>query len=139
MKKMINYAFVYAIVAMVGGVFYREFTKFNNFYGVTSLGKIHVHLFVLGMVFFLVLALFCNAIKVDETKNFNKAILIYNIGLIWMIVMLVVRGVSEVMLFELSNDVSAAISGLSGLGHIIIAVGLIWVLLKLKEATKKLA
>ncbi|HBQ75240.1 MAG TPA: hypothetical protein DD755_16045, partial [Erysipelotrichaceae bacterium] len=27
MKKTINLAFLYAILAMIGGVFYREFTK----------------------------------------------------------------------------------------------------------------
>ena len=31
MKKYINIAFIYAISAMVGGVVYREFTKFNGF------------------------------------------------------------------------------------------------------------
>lgn len=30
-KKYINFAFIYAIVAMVFGVFYREFTKFIGF------------------------------------------------------------------------------------------------------------
>lgn len=31
MKKSINFALFYAIAAMAGGVFYREFTKFNDF------------------------------------------------------------------------------------------------------------
>ena len=33
MKKYINTAFIYAIAAMAGGVFYREFTKGNGFEG----------------------------------------------------------------------------------------------------------
>ena len=37
MKKFINISLIYAIAAMAGGVFYREFTKFNNFTGVTAL------------------------------------------------------------------------------------------------------
>ena len=41
---------IYAISAMVGGVFYREFTKFNDFEGITMLGKVHTHLFLLGML-----------------------------------------------------------------------------------------
>ena len=52
-KKFINTSFLYAILAMIGGVFYREFTKINQFVGATALGKVHVHLFVLGMIFFL--------------------------------------------------------------------------------------
>jgi len=33
MKKYANSALMYAILAMVGGVFFREFTKFNGFEG----------------------------------------------------------------------------------------------------------
>ena len=33
MKKYLNIAFAYAIAAMVGGVFYREFTKYSGFTG----------------------------------------------------------------------------------------------------------
>ena len=43
MKRYINISLAYAIAAMAGGVFYREFTKYNNFTGVTSLGKVHAH------------------------------------------------------------------------------------------------
>ncbi|MEG1991497.1 MAG: DUF2871 family protein, partial [Christensenella sp.] len=31
MKKYLNISLIYAIVAMAGGVFYREFTKLNGF------------------------------------------------------------------------------------------------------------
>ena len=50
MKKYLNISLVYGIAAMVGGVFYREFTKWNGFTGVTALGKVHAHLFLLGML-----------------------------------------------------------------------------------------
>ena len=58
MKKLLNTAFIYALAAMAGGVFYREFTKFNGFSGRTALGLVHTHLFLLGTVFFLLAALF---------------------------------------------------------------------------------
>lgn len=45
MKKYLNISLIYAIAAMVGGVFYREFTKWNGFTGMTALGKVHTHLF----------------------------------------------------------------------------------------------
>ena len=50
MKKYLNISLGYAIAAMLGGVFYREFTKWNEFTGVTTLGKVHTHLFLLGMI-----------------------------------------------------------------------------------------
>lgn len=39
MKKYANAAIVYSFLALAGGVFYREFTKFNGFGGATSLGS----------------------------------------------------------------------------------------------------
>ena len=49
MKKLLNTSMAYMIAALAGGVFYREFTKFNGYAGETALGKVHTHLFVLGM------------------------------------------------------------------------------------------
>ena len=48
MKKYIKIAFVYAVLAMASGVFYREFTKFNEFTAKTALSVTHLHLFVLA-------------------------------------------------------------------------------------------
>lgn len=58
MKKYLNISLIYAILAMVGGVFYREFTKLNGYTGVTALGKVHTHLFLLGIVMFLIITVF---------------------------------------------------------------------------------
>lgn len=37
MKRYVNTALLYAVLAMAGGVFYREFTKLGGFGGETSL------------------------------------------------------------------------------------------------------
>lgn len=58
MKKYINISIIYAVLAMAGGVFFREFTKYNSFEGTTALGKAHVHLFLLGMIVYLLVASF---------------------------------------------------------------------------------
>lgn len=55
MKRYINYSIVYAVLALVGGVFYREFTKMNYYTGWTTLSVVHTHYFILGMMFFLML------------------------------------------------------------------------------------
>lgn len=49
MKRYMNASLLYALLAMVGGVFYREFTKFNGFTARTSLGVVHTHYFLLGV------------------------------------------------------------------------------------------
>ncbi len=135
-KKLINISLYYAIAAMVGGVFYREFTKWNGFTGVTALGKVHVHLFVLGMAVFLIAALFSERQNLAASKKWNVFMRFYNIGLILAVIMLVVRGVTQVLAIPLSTGMSAAISGVAGLGHIILAIGMIAFLLCLKETAE---
>lgn len=71
MKKYLNISLIYAIAAMAGGVFYREFTKFNNYTEATALGKVHTHLFLLGMVIFLLTALFAARYHLEEIKTFR--------------------------------------------------------------------
>lgn len=137
MKKMINIALVYAIAAMVGGVFYREFTKFNGFVERTTLGFVHTHLFLLGMIVFLVVALFvAQNTELRENKKFKLFMVIYNIGVPVTAVMLAVRGVFQVLGITLTTGASAAISGIAGLGHIFTGVGIILLLISLKATAK---
>ena len=74
MKKYINRSIIYAILAMVGGVFYREFTKIMGFTGVTALGKVHVHLLVLGTFVYLIISLFSKQINFEKEKTFVDCI-----------------------------------------------------------------
>ena len=136
MKKYLNYSLGYANAAMVGGVFYREFTKWNGYTGVTALGKVHVHLFILGTLVFLLVALFASHLDLEENKNFRLFMKLYNIGLPLMVIMLIVRGVPQVLQIELSSGINAMISGIAGIGHILVGVGLILFLLALKKLAK---
>lgn len=136
MKKYINISMVYAIAAMVGGVFYREFTKYNGFTGITSLGKVHTHLFVLGMLVFLVVALFSRHCDLKGQKTFRAFLYIYNIGVPLSAVMMTVRGITQVLNIPLSSGADASISGIAGIGHILVGVGIILLLVSLKKASK---
>ncbi|MEG0751646.1 MAG: DUF2871 domain-containing protein [Oscillospiraceae bacterium] len=136
MKKYLNLSLGYAIAAMVGGVFYREFTKFNSFTGVTALGKVHVHLFLLGMIVFLMVALFAAHSKLQEQKLFRVFFAVYNVGVPLTAVMLVVRGIPQVLGFTLSAGVSAAISGMAGIGHILTGIGIVCLILSLRKIAK---
>ena len=136
MKKCINISLLYAIAAMVGGVFYREFTKFNSFTGATALGKVHVHLFVLGMAVFLITALFADRRDLTRLRTYRVFLVIYNIGVPMTAVMLLVRGVTQVLGLSLSSGASAAISGIAGIGHILTGAGIILLLITLKEAAE---
>lgn len=135
MKKMINLAFIYSIVALLLGVFYREFTKCNGFEGVTTLGKAHGHLLALGTIFFLIIGLYADKLDLFN-KGYSKALITYNVGLICMVTMLVVRGSLQVLNTPLSSGMNASIAGIAGLGHIILAIGLIWQLSTIKKFAK---
>ena len=136
MKKYVNIALAYAIAAMVGGVFYREFTKYNGFTGVTALGKVHAHLFLLGMLVFLVVALYGTYNDLGKIKTFRAFLLTYNIGVPLTAIMLVIRGVAQVRGLALSAAANASISGIAGIGHILTGAGIILLLLSLKKLAK---
>ena len=138
MKKLVNTAFTYTVVALVCGVINREFTKMVGFTGQTNLSLLHTHLFTLGMLFFLVVLALEAIFKVSEQKMFKWFFIIYNIGLVLSAMMMAVRGFLQVQGTELSKALHASISGISGIGHIGLGVGLalFFIVLKRSVATK---
>ncbi len=137
MKKYLKISLVYAIAAMAGGVFYREFTKFQGYTGVTALGKVHAHLFLLGMLVFLVAALYAARYDLETVKTFRAFLWTYNLGVPLTAVMLLVRGVTQVMGMNLSAAADASISGIAGIGHILTGTGIILLILSLKKLAEK--
>ena len=126
MKKLINTAFVYALGAMAAGVFFREVTRMLNYTSRTYLSLAHGHLFLLGTLFFLIVALLSKFIDFAETGSFRKAYLVYNVE----------GGTGSVSLRQempdfLPDRLEAGthnIAGIAGLGHILWGVGLVWIL-----------
>ena len=115
MRKMLNLSLLYFILAMVCGVFYREFTKINGYEGRTALAFAHVHFMVLGMALFLILALFAKSGGLTEQRSFRIFLVLYNIGL-------PLKGAD------------ASISGIAGISHIVLAVALGFLFAALKGA-----
>lgn len=132
MKRYMNSALLYAILAMIGGVFYREFTKFNGFIAKTTLSVVHTHYFLLGMVFFLLLLVLEKDLSFTGAKT-GRVLAVYHIGLNLTAVMLVVRGVTQVVGTNLSKGADAAISGMAGIGHILLGVSLVLLLLQIRR------
>lgn len=133
MKRYINLSLLYAVLAMAGGVFYREFTKFNGFTGKTSLGVVHTHYFLLGMVFFLLLLLLEKNFAFTGAKT-GRVLVVYQVGLNLTAVMLAVRGVAQVLGLPLTSGMSAALSGVAGIGHILLGISLVFVLLQVRRS-----
>ena len=133
MKRYVNTALVYAGLAMIGGVFYREFTKFQGFTGKTTLSVVHTHYFVLGVLVFLLLLVLEKQFSFCRTRT-RRVLAVYHVGLNMTAVMFVVRGVTQVLAVNLSKGASAAISGMAGVGHILLGVSLVLVLLEIKRS-----
>lgn len=133
MKRYINAAILYAVLAMAGGVFYREFTKFNGFTAKTTLSVLHTHYFLLGMVFFLLLLVLEKNFSFTGAKTV-RVLAVYHVGLNLTAVMLGVRGVLQVLGITLSSGASAAISGIAGIGHILLGVSLVLLLGRIKRS-----
>ena len=133
MKRYMNTALLYAIFAIPGGVFYREFTKFNGFTAKTTLSVVHTHYFLLGMVFFLLLLLLEKSFSFTGAKT-RRVLIVYHIGLNLTAVMFVIRGVTQVLVPTLSSGMNAAISGIAGIGHILLGVSMVILLVQIRRS-----
>ncbi len=138
MKRYMNSALLYAALALAGGVFYREFTKFSGFSGKTALAVVHTHYFLLGMVFFLLLLVLEKSFAFSGPKS-GRALALYHAGLNPTAVMLAVRGVTQVRGLSLTAGMDAALSGMAGIGHILLGLSLILLLLQLRAKVMSLA
>ena len=133
-KSYVNAALVYGVLAMACGVFYREFTKFMGFSGNTSLSLLHTHYFMLGMFFFLLLALLEKSFGFGAKKPVGKILAVYHVGLNITGAGFLIRGLVQVQEIALSSGADASLSGVAGIGHILLGVSLVLLLLRIKKS-----
>ena len=132
MKRYANASLLYALIAMAGGVFYREFTKFSGFTGKTALSVVHTHYFLLGMVFFLLLLLLEKSFAFSGEKT-GCVRALYHVGLNVTGAALLVRGVAQVLALPLSRAMDASLSGVAGIGHLLLGVSMVLLLLRIRK------
>ena len=136
-KRYFNAAITYAILAMVGGVFYREFTKYLAFTGKTNLSLVHAHYFVLGMAFFLLLALLEKSFAFSARKGVKGWLAVYHVGLNLTSICLVLRGLAQATQATLSTGLNASLSGVSGIGHILLGSAMLALLFLIRKSAVK--
>lgn len=86
------------------------------------------------MLFFLIVLALESIFKLSQQKLFNGFLWTYNIGLIVSSVMMAVRGWLQTQGGELSRAVDASVSGMAGVGHILLGVGIVLFFFNLKGA-----
>ncbi len=131
-KRYADMSLAYAVIAMISGIFYREFTKFSHFSGKTSLSLLHTHYFLLGMVFFLLLMLAEKSLSFSG-QNTGKVLIAYQAGLHITAAGFLMRGLVQIQGITPAKALDASISGIAGTGHILTGVCMILLLLKIRR------
>ncbi|OFU55133.1 zinc-binding alcohol dehydrogenase [Corynebacterium sp. HMSC11D10] len=124
MKALYRAAIFYLALGLISGVFYREFTRANNFPEgqFTQLSVTHTHLLALGFMMFLIFLALEKVFTFSRNKKlFNIFFWLYNAGLLTTVSMLILHGSMTV----LGKESGAAISGIAGLGHIMLTIALV--------------
>lgn len=138
---MLTYLFrsaaVWTAIGLAGGLYYREFTKLNDFDFTrpTQLGVVHTHALTWGTVFMLVLlglAILLPGLTRARWMRWGAHLL--NAGLVLTVGMMVVKGSAQVL--DTSWADSPALAGVSGLGHMTLTAALIMLLLAIGRAVK---
>src|SRR5262245_13118437 len=84
MRKLYYAAFGYMLAGVASGLFYREFTKLNDFPEgqFTQLGLAHTHLLTLGFVILLIVLVLEKVFALSRSKLFGWFFWLYNAGVI---------------------------------------------------------
>lgn len=134
-KKLVNTAAYYAVAGLFAGAFYREFTKYMGYTGVTALGKAHTHLFALGMLMFLIVTALASTTEITKSEYFDRFYFYYNIGVGLSATMIFCRGLYQVIGLD-NNVLDLVISWTAGAGHVTVTIGLAFLFLSLKQKIK---
>ncbi|MGO1412802.1 MAG: DUF2871 domain-containing protein [Microbacterium gubbeenense] len=133
MKRLLNASFIYMIVGVASGLFYREFTKNNGFPEgeFTQLSLAHTHLLTLGFIVLLIVLALEKVFTISRSpKLFAWFFWLYNAGVILTSGMLIWHG----SLTVLGQESNAMIAGIAGLGHMLVTAGMIVLFIALRRA-----
>ena len=100
MKRLLNASFIYMLAGVASGLFYREFTKLNDFPEgqFTKLGLAHTHLLTLGFIVLLIVLALEKVFTISRSpKLFAWFFWLYNAGVILTSAMLIWHGTLTVL------------------------------------------
>lgn len=139
---MLTYLFrsaaVWTALGLAGGLYFREFTKLNEFdlSRPTQLGGVHTHALTWGTIFMLVLlglALLLPALGADKRMRWGVHLL--NAGLVLTVSMMTFKGSVQVLDKPWAD--SPALAGVAGLGHMTMTAALVLLLLAIGRQLKQ--
>lgn len=133
MKKLFYAAFAYMVIGVGSGLFYREFTKANEFPegAFTQLGLAHTHLLTLGFIVLLIVLALEKVFTLSASRRlFTWFFWLYNVGVVLTSAMLIWHG----SLTVLGQESTPMIAGIAGLGHMLVTAGMVLLFLALRRA-----
>lgn len=122
-KSFFQKAMIYAVLALISGVFYREFTKSIGFTGRSHLSMMHGHYFVMGSFMFLFLFLLLKDFD-HASSGFRRIVRIYELGLNMSVLSFLVLGLQDTGVFSPDRAERIAVTVFTGIGHIILTLAL---------------
>lgn len=135
MRRLFYASFTYMVVGVLSGLFYREFTKLNDFPEgqFTQLGLAHTHLLTLGFIILLIVLVLEKVFTLSHSKLFTWFFWVYNAGVVITAAMLMWHG----SLTVLGEESSKMIAGIAGTGHMLLTAGLVLLFLALGQAIRR--
>ena len=131
---LLKQAITFLVLGLCGGVFYREFTKAFGWTARTTLSVVHVHLLVLGFLFFLLL--FISLQTESYLDTIRHPLALYRTGLTWTVAAFMIRGIYTITSEGNVLFPDAMLSGMAGIGHILLGVGIVWTMFCVLQAKK---
>ena len=132
MRRLFYASFAYMIIGVLSGLFYREFTKLNDFPEgqFTQLGLAHTHLLTLGFIVLLIVLVLEKVFTLSRSKLFGWFFWLYNAGVILTSAMLIWHGSLTVV----GQESSKMIAWIAGTGHILLTTAMVLLFLALGRA-----
>ena len=115
MKALYWASIFYLVLGLGAGVFYREFTRANDFPEgeFTQLSVAHTHLLALGFMMSLIFLVLEKVFGLSRSRGqFNAFFWLYNVGVVVTVGVMIWHGCLTV----LGEESTAMISGIAGLG-----------------------
>jgi hypothetical protein len=132
MRRLFSASFAYMLAGVLSGVYYREFTKLNDFPAgeFTQLSVVHAHLLTLGFIVLLIVLVLEKLFTLSRSRLFGWFFWLFNAGLVITSAMMLWHGTLTV----LGEEAGAMIAGIAGIGHILLSAAMVLLFLALGRA-----
>ena len=124
-KVLVISAAAFAALGMAVGIIYHGAMLSFGFSGGSAMAATHPMTFALGCGGFLFALIFEKFYSLSKSKLSKPAYFIYIVGVVLTVVMLFVRGYMQISGAALTDGQDGMISGIAGIGHTIVAAGMV--------------